>query len=70
MAGEETTSWTTIAPVEGKNRKSTLAVRKKGSLQAGFGTSMGITKVGASASGKNYSAKKKLGAASASVSRK
>ncbi len=48
---------TTISSTK-KKRKAALTVKKKGSEQVKFGSAMGITKVGQSASGKNYSAKK------------
>ncbi len=53
-----------------KKRKSTLAIKKKGSVQVRFGSAMGITKVGQSASGKNYSAKKKSAGSAGFTNRK
>jgi hypothetical protein len=61
---------TTVTTVKGQKRKATLSIKKRGSEQSKIGTAMGITKIGQSASGKNYSAKKKSGGASAFVSRK
>ncbi len=55
---------TTIDSTKAKKRKATLAVDKKGGDQVKLGAAMGITKVGQSASGKSYSAKKKSAAAS------
>jgi hypothetical protein len=49
---------TTVSSVKKSKRKATLAIRKKNSSQVSFGAAMGITKVGQSASGKKYSAKK------------
>lgn len=49
---------TTITSLKKSKRKATLAIRKKNSGQVSFGAAMGITKVGQSASGKKYSAKK------------
>lgn len=61
---------TAISSAKGKKRKATLSVKKKGGEQVKFGTGMGITKVGQSASGKNYSAKKKSAANAGFVNRK
>lgn len=49
---------TSITSLTKPKRKATLAIRKKNSAQVSFGAAMGITKVGQSASGKKYSAKK------------
>lgn len=49
---------TTITSLKRSNQKATLAVRKKNSGQVSFGAAMGVTKIGQSASGKKYSAKK------------
>lgn len=60
---------TTIGSTPAKNRKGSLAVKRKGSDQVNFGVAMGVTKVGKSASGKSYNAKKRS-AAVASQNRK
>ncbi|MEZ5925393.1 MAG: DUF2865 domain-containing protein [Hyphomicrobiaceae bacterium] len=61
---------TTVSTLGGAKSKTKSARKKKGNVQSSFGTAMGITKVGQSASGKSYSAKKKSAAASAFISRR
>lgn len=56
--GAVVTAKTTISSTRKSKSKVTLGVRRKDSNQVSFGAAMGITKVGQSTSGKNYSARK------------
>lgn len=68
VAGEPKTTVTSLS--KKKKRNSTLVMKRKGNDQVNFGTAMGITKVGKSASGQSYSAKKTSKTAAAFQSRK
>ena len=58
LPADATAPRTTVTSLKKTKQKPTLAIRKKNSDQVSFGVAMGITKVGKSASGKSYSAKK------------